>query len=191
MEQVTGPCRGRGGATRPPRSGVTGALRPGQSRFIFVHPLPASSCPFRAGGARGSPKAVWEARRGQRWFSSALPPITETIFPSTSAQPPDAALPDEAEVKVRTVTWGGKEVGRAASCSRLCLQQDVPEGAGRGMASPGPGDTVAQGDLEETPVLADLAPDTQDLEGQSPQQSLPSSTSAGESPPRPPLSPSF
>lgn len=181
-----------GAGRRHPPSAFWGPRRP-QARAVPVHfplPLPASSCPFRAGGARGSPKAVWEARRGQRWFSSALPPITETIFPSASAQP-DAALPDEAEVKVRTVTWGGKEVGRAASCSRLCLQQDVPEGAGRGMASPGPGDTVAQGDLEETPVLADLAPDTQDLEGQSPQQSLPSSTSAGESPPRPPLSPSF
>lgn len=92
---------------------------------------------------------------------------------------------------MRTVPWGGKEVGRARSCSRLCLQQDVPDEDGRGVASPGLGDTAAQGDLEETPVLADLAPDTQDLEGQSLQQSLPSSASAGESPPRPPLSLSF
>lgn len=37
---------------------------------------------------------------------------------------------------------------------------------------------MAQGDVEETPVLADLAPDTQDPEGQSPPQSLPSSTGA-------------
>lgn len=92
---------------------------------------------------------------------------------------------------MRAATWGGKEVGRARSCSRLCLQQDVPGGDGRGVASPGPGDAVAQGDVEETPVLADLAPDTQDPEGQSPPQSLPSSTGAGESPPFLSLSPSF
>lgn len=85
----------------------------------------------------------------------------------------------------------GREGSREVrSRSRLCLPQDVPEGDARGMASPGPGDTVAQGDLEETPILADLALDTQDTEGQSPQQSLPSPTRAGESPSRPALSPS-
>ena len=42
---------------------------------------------------------------------------------------------------------------------------------------------MAQGDLEETPVVAELGPETQDLEDQSSEQSLPSSPKAGESPP--------
>lgn len=48
------------------------------------------------------------------------------------------------------------------------------------MEAPGPGDTVVQGDLEEIPVVTDLGWDTQDLEDQSPQQSLPSHPKAGE-----------
>nr|XP_007975140.2 pre-B-cell leukemia transcription factor-interacting protein 1 isoform X3 [Chlorocebus sabaeus] len=44
--------------------------------------------------------------------------------------------------------------------------------------SPGPGDTVAQGDLQETTVVTGLGPDTQDLEGQSPPQNLPSTPKA-------------
>uniref|UniRef100_A0A2K5WY42 PBX homeobox interacting protein 1 n=1 Tax=Macaca fascicularis TaxID=9541 RepID=A0A2K5WY42_MACFA len=43
-----------------------------------------------------------------------------------------------------------------------------------GVESPGPGDTVVQGDLQETTVVTGLGPDTQDLEGQSPPQNLPS-----------------
>ncbi|XP_010362981.2 pre-B-cell leukemia transcription factor-interacting protein 1 isoform X2 [Rhinopithecus roxellana] len=47
-----------------------------------------------------------------------------------------------------------------------------------GVESPGPGDTVVQGDLQETTVVTDLGPDTQDLEGQSPPQNLPSTPKA-------------
>ncbi|XP_024429363.2 pre-B-cell leukemia transcription factor-interacting protein 1 [Desmodus rotundus] len=52
------------------------------------------------------------------------------------------------------------------------------EGDGHGVECPGSGDTVAQGDLEETPVVAELGPETQDLEDQSSEQSLPSSPKA-------------
>ncbi|XP_011932136.1 PREDICTED: pre-B-cell leukemia transcription factor-interacting protein 1 isoform X4 [Cercocebus atys] len=47
-----------------------------------------------------------------------------------------------------------------------------------GVESPGPGDTVVQGDLQETTVVTGLGPDTQDLEGQSPPQNLPSTPKA-------------
>ncbi|XP_058295214.1 pre-B-cell leukemia transcription factor-interacting protein 1 isoform X3 [Hylobates moloch] len=46
------------------------------------------------------------------------------------------------------------------------------EGDVCGMEPPGPGNTVVQGDLQETTVVTGLGPDTQDLEGQSPPQSL-------------------
>ncbi|KAL2771632.1 pre-B-cell leukemia transcription factor-interacting protein 1 isoform 2 [Daubentonia madagascariensis] len=52
------------------------------------------------------------------------------------------------------------------------------EGEGCGMEPPGPGDTVVQGDLQETPVMTGLGPETQDLEEQSPPQSLPSTPKA-------------
>lgn len=73
---------------------------------------------------------------------------------------------------------GGWQGG--GSCSRPCLHQGIPEGDGHGVESPGPGDTVVQGDLEEIPVVTDLGWDTQGLEDQSPQQSLPSHPKAGE-----------
>ena len=81
--------------------------------------------------------------------------------------------------------------GGAGSCSRLCLHQGVLEGDDRGMEPPGPGDTEAQGDLEETPEAVALGPDTQDLEDQGPPNSLPSSPQTGESSPCLPLSQSF
>lgn len=61
--------------------------------------------------------------------------------------------------------------------------QGVLEGDGCATKPPGPGDTVAQRDLEEAPVVAgpEDTRDTQDLEGHSPPQSLPSSPNAGES----------
>uniref|UniRef100_A0A2K6GJK8 PBX homeobox interacting protein 1 n=1 Tax=Propithecus coquereli TaxID=379532 RepID=A0A2K6GJK8_PROCO len=52
------------------------------------------------------------------------------------------------------------------------------EGDGCAMESPGPGDTAVQGDLQETPAVTGLGPDTQDLEDQSPPQSLPSTPKA-------------
>ena len=80
----------------------------------------------------------------------------------------------------------GREVGRArgsGKCSRLCLQQGVLEGEDPGVEPPGPGDIEAQRDLEETPEVVGLEPDSQDLEDQSTPRSLPSSPKTGESPP--------
>ncbi|XP_051013507.1 pre-B-cell leukemia transcription factor-interacting protein 1 [Acomys russatus] len=50
------------------------------------------------------------------------------------------------------------------------------EGDGHGMESPG--DTAVQEDLQETPVVTSLGPDTQDLENESHPQNLPSSPKA-------------
>lgn len=125
-------------------------------------------------GARGS------SAEGQSCFSWAFSLTTETVFQSESSQS-GPILPEETEAKVSPFTGGGRAVGRASSNSRLCLHQGIVEDDGRGVEPPGPGNTVSQGDLEET-VVAALGPDTQDLEDQSPPQSLPSSPKAGESP---------
>ena len=77
-------------------------------------------------------------------------------------------------------------MGRArgsGKCSRLCLQQGVLEGEDPGVEPRGPGDIEAQRDLEETPEVVGLEPDSQDLEDQSTSCSLPSSPKTGESPP--------
>ncbi|XP_058165755.1 pre-B-cell leukemia transcription factor-interacting protein 1 isoform X2 [Dasypus novemcinctus] len=54
------------------------------------------------------------------------------------------------------------------------------ESDGCGLEPPGPGDSVAQGDLPETPTEAGLGSEPQDLEDQSPPQSLPSSPKAAQ-----------
>ncbi|XP_054418912.1 pre-B-cell leukemia transcription factor-interacting protein 1 [Pteronotus mesoamericanus] len=77
----------------------------------------------------------------------------ETLFQSESSQS-DPILPEETEAK------------------------GVLEGDGHGVESPGSGDTVILGDLEETPVVADQGLDTQDLEDQSLEQILPASPKA-------------
>ncbi|KAM8812184.1 pre-B-cell leukemia transcription factor-interacting protein 1 isoform 1-T1 [Rhynchonycteris naso] len=77
----------------------------------------------------------------------------ETLFQSESSQS-GLILPEETEAK------------------------GIVEGDGHGMESPGSGDTMDQEDLEETPMVTDLGPDTQDPTDQSSQQSLPSSPKA-------------
>uniref|UniRef100_A0A2K6SX95 PBX homeobox interacting protein 1 n=1 Tax=Saimiri boliviensis boliviensis TaxID=39432 RepID=A0A2K6SX95_SAIBB len=52
------------------------------------------------------------------------------------------------------------------------------EGGICGVETPGPGDTAVQEDLQETPVVTGLGPDTQDQDGRSPPQSLPSTPKA-------------
>ncbi|XP_060976666.1 pre-B-cell leukemia transcription factor-interacting protein 1 isoform X1 [Dama dama] len=59
-------------------------------------------------------------------------------------------------------------------------KQGVLEGDDPGMETPGPGDTEARGDLEETPEVVGLEPDSQDLEDQSPPRSLPSSPNTAQ-----------
>ncbi|KAM5200967.1 pre-B-cell leukemia transcription factor-interacting protein 1 isoform 2-T3 [Hipposideros larvatus] len=77
----------------------------------------------------------------------------ETLFQSESSKPGPIVL-EETEAK------------------------GVPEGDGLAMESPGPRDPEAQGELEETLVVADLGPEAQDLEDQGAHQSLPSSSKA-------------
>ncbi|PNJ56469.1 PBXIP1 isoform 3 [Pongo abelii] len=60
----------------------------------------------------------------------------------------------------------------------LAGSEGTLEGDVCGVEPPGPGDTVVQGGLQETTVVTGLGPDTQDLEGQSPPQSLPSTPKA-------------
>ncbi|XP_031292044.1 pre-B-cell leukemia transcription factor-interacting protein 1 isoform X1 [Camelus dromedarius] len=74
----------------------------------------------------------------------------ETLFQSESS-PSGPILPEETKAK------------------------GILDGDGCGMEPPGPEDTEAQGDLEETPVVVGLGPDTQDLEDESPPDSLASS----------------
>ncbi|XP_037681777.1 pre-B-cell leukemia transcription factor-interacting protein 1 isoform X2 [Choloepus didactylus] len=54
------------------------------------------------------------------------------------------------------------------------------EGDGHSMDPSGPGDSVAQGNLQETAIEAGLGPDPQDLEDQNPPQSLPSTPKAAQ-----------
>lgn len=132
----------------------------------------------------------WEFSWGQQKFSWPFSPVTETLFQSESF-PPGPTLPEETEAKVRTFTGGRGGSVEGQELLTPCLYQGVLESDGLGMESPGPRDTVAQGDLEETLVVADLGPDTPDLKDQSPPQSLPLSPKAGEIPPRLPLTLSF
>ncbi|XP_033053165.1 pre-B-cell leukemia transcription factor-interacting protein 1 isoform X2 [Trachypithecus francoisi] len=121
-------------------------------KLLFSFHL-AFSCPFQPG------RGPWETRGLHRKFSWgsgffwAFSPTTGTLFQDESPQS-GSILTEEAEVKGT-------------------LEDDVC-----GVESPGPGDTVVQGDLQETTVVTDLGPDTQDLEGQSPPQNLPSTPKA-------------
>lgn len=76
----------------------------------------------------------------------------ETLFQTESSQTESTALPEESEAK------------------------DTLGADGHGTEPPG--DTVVQEDLQETPVVTSLGPDTQDLESEIPPQSLPSSPRA-------------
>lgn len=96
-----------------------------------------------------APQAPWSPSKADGEELAGTLDGKETLFQSESSQS-GPILPEETEAK------------------------GVPEGDGHGVEFPGSGDTVAQGDLEETPMVADLGPDTQDLEDQRPQQSLPS-----------------
>lgn len=76
----------------------------------------------------------------------------ETLFQTESCQNESIPLPEENKAKGSL------------------------EGDGHGMESSG--DTVVQEDLQETPVVTSLGPDTQDLENESHSQNLPSSPKA-------------
>ncbi|MBW01928.1 Pre-B-cell leukemia transcription factor-interacting protein 1, partial [Eschrichtius robustus] len=101
-----------------------------------------------------APQAPWSPSKAAAEELAGTLDGEETLFQSESSQS-RPILPEETEAK------------------------GVLEGDDRGMEPPGPGDTEAQGDLEETPEAVALGPDTQDLEDQGPPNSLPSSPQTG------------
>lgn len=118
--------------------------------------------------------------------SESLP--VETLGPESRRDPePESAphtpqSPSKAAAEELAGTLDGEETlfqsGRSGSGPTLPEETEAKgslEGDACGMEPPGPGDTEAQGDLEETPMVGGLGPDTQDLEDQSPPNSLPSS----------------
>lgn len=112
-------------------------------------------------------------------FSGAFPSTTETLAERESSQS-GPTPPEETEAQVRPSTGEGRKwEGQGREMLMLCLHQGDLEGDDHDTELPGSGDTVVPGDMEETPVGADLGPDAQDPEDQSFPQSLPSPPSAG------------
>ncbi|XP_043311098.1 pre-B-cell leukemia transcription factor-interacting protein 1 isoform X2 [Cervus elaphus] len=123
--------------------------------------------------------------------SESLP--VETLGPESGMDPeseraPRAPLsPSKAAAEESAGTLdGGETVSQSESSqSGTILSEEaeakgVLEGDDPGMENPGPGDTEARGDLEETPEVVGLEPDSQDLEDQSPPCSLPSSPNTAQ-----------
>ncbi|XP_027831619.2 pre-B-cell leukemia transcription factor-interacting protein 1 isoform X1 [Ovis aries] len=119
--------------------------------------------------------------------SESLP--VETLGPESGRDPESERAPQAprspskaaAEDLAGTLD-GGETVSQSESSQsgpilseQAEAKQGVLEGDDPGGEPPGPGDTEAQGDLEETPEVVGLEPDSQDLEDQSPSRSLPSS----------------
>ncbi|XP_027831625.2 pre-B-cell leukemia transcription factor-interacting protein 1 isoform X2 [Ovis aries] len=118
--------------------------------------------------------------------SESLP--VETLGPESGRDPESERAPQAprspskaaAEDLAGTLD-GGETVSQSESSqsgpilSEQAEAKGVLEGDDPGGEPPGPGDTEAQGDLEETPEVVGLEPDSQDLEDQSPSRSLPSS----------------
>lgn len=119
--------------------------------------------------------------------SESLP--VETLGPESGRDPESERAPQAprspskaaAEDLAGTLD-GGETVSHSESSQsgpilseQAEAKQGVLEGDDPGGEPPGPGDTEAQGDLEETPEVVGLEPDSQDLEDQSPSRSLPSS----------------
>ncbi|XP_040086283.1 pre-B-cell leukemia transcription factor-interacting protein 1 isoform X4 [Oryx dammah] len=119
--------------------------------------------------------------------SESLP--VETLGPESGRGPESERAPQAprspsnaaAEESAGTLD-GGETVSQSESSQSGPIlseeaeaKQAVLEGDDPGVEPPGPGDTEAQGDLEETPEVVGLEPDSQDLEDQSPSRSLPSS----------------
>ncbi|XP_040086281.1 pre-B-cell leukemia transcription factor-interacting protein 1 isoform X2 [Oryx dammah] len=118
--------------------------------------------------------------------SESLP--VETLGPESGRGPESERAPQAprspsnaaAEESAGTLD-GGETVSQSESSqsgpilSEEAEAKAVLEGDDPGVEPPGPGDTEAQGDLEETPEVVGLEPDSQDLEDQSPSRSLPSS----------------
>lgn len=121
--------------------------------------------------------------------SESLP--VETLGPESGVDPEPQRAPQtpwsssKADGEELAGTLDGEEtLCQSASCqSGPILPEETEakgalEGDGHGVECPGSGDTAAQEDLEETPAVAELGRETQDLEDQSSEQSLPTSPKA-------------
>lgn len=121
---------------------------------------------------------------------SESPPV-ETLGPESGVDPEPQRAPQapgsssKADDEELAGTLDGEETLRLSESSQSgpILPEEteakgVLEGDGHGVECPGSGDTVAQGDLEEAPAVAELGRETPDLEDQSSEQSLPSSPKA-------------
>ncbi|XP_061260247.1 pre-B-cell leukemia transcription factor-interacting protein 1 isoform X3 [Bos javanicus] len=96
--------------------------------------------------------------------------------PSRAAAEESAGTLDGGEtVSQSESSQSGPILSEEAEAKQGVLEGDDPGVEDPGVESPGPGDTEAQGDLEETPEVVGMEPDSQDLEDQSPPCSLPSS----------------
>lgn len=103
--------------------------------------------------SEGPPQALQDSSKAGGKESAGTLDREETLFQTESSQGEGTALPEESEAK----------------------------GALGGDDSHGtkpPGDTVVQEDLQETPMVTSLGPDTQDLESDIHPQNLPSSPRA-------------
>uniref|UniRef100_A0A8C9AEY1 PBX homeobox interacting protein 1 n=1 Tax=Prolemur simus TaxID=1328070 RepID=A0A8C9AEY1_PROSS len=121
--------------------------------------------------------------------SESLP--VETLGPESRTDPESERAPQPPQNSSKA---NGEELAATSDGEGTLFQTGSPqsgtilpeeteakgalEGDGCAVESPGPGDMVVQGDLQETPVVTGLGPDTQDLEDQSPPQSLPSTPKA-------------
>nr|XP_012623367.1 pre-B-cell leukemia transcription factor-interacting protein 1 isoform X2 [Microcebus murinus] len=121
--------------------------------------------------------------------SESLP--VETVGPESRTDPESERAPQalqrpseaDGEELAGTLDGEGTLFQTASPQSGTLLPEETEakgalDGDGCAMESPGPGDTVVQGDPQETPAVTGLGPDTQDLEDQSPPQSLPSTPKA-------------
>lgn len=119
--------------------------------------------------------------------SESLP--VETLGPESGRDPESERAPQAprspskaAAEELAGTLDGGETVSQSESSQSGPIlseeaeaKQGVLKGDDPGVEPPGPGDTEAQGDLEETPEVVGLEPDSQDLGDQSPSRSLPSS----------------
>ncbi|XP_078211931.1 pre-B-cell leukemia transcription factor-interacting protein 1 isoform X3 [Callithrix jacchus] len=121
--------------------------------------------------------------------SESLP--VETLGPASRRDPePERALqaprsPSKADGEELAGTVDGEGMlfqTESPQSGTVLIEEtevkDTLEGDVCGVEPPGPGDTADQGDLQETSVVTGLGPDTQDQDGQSLPQSLPSTPKA-------------
>lgn len=103
--------------------------------------------------SEGPPQALQDSSKADGRESAGTLDGEETLFQTESSQGEGTALPEESEAKGAL-------------------------GSDDGHGTKPPGDTVVQEDLQETPMVTSLGPDTQDLESDIHPQNLPSSPRA-------------